>query len=198
MTAADAAASERTRSRQPGGVPAAGELPAGDATAGCAVCGCRPAQPHEGLPPGRAGLLLAWLAGNYRRPLRAAEIAAAAGLSVRALQATCQRECGRAPFRLLTDIRLHDARLALTTSEPAPRSVAEVAARLASPPGSAGSPLPTAAATGCPRHHRQDHPGPARHPASRAARARSRAGYPAAGPVRDHGRHSLPETPFRR
>ena len=94
---------------------------------GCPVCGCQPAQPHPGLPPGRPGLLLAWLAGNYHRPLRAAEIAAAAGLSVRALQATCQREFGRTPFQLLTDIRLHHARLALTTSEPQPGSVAEVA-----------------------------------------------------------------------
>jgi AraC-like DNA-binding protein len=103
-------------------------LPAGPAAGGCLVCGCRPALPHPGLPAGPAGLLLAWLAGNYPRPgLRAAEMAAAAGLSVRRLQALCQREWDRTPSQLLTEIRLHRARLALTTTVPAPGSVAEVA-----------------------------------------------------------------------
>jgi AraC-like DNA-binding protein len=106
--------------------PVAGTPAARDA-AGCPVCGCQPAPPHPGLPPGRPGLVLAWLADNYRQPLRVAEIAAAAGLSVRALQATCRREFGRTPHQLLTDIRLHHAHLALTTSVPAPRSVAEAA-----------------------------------------------------------------------
>ena len=179
--------------------PPAGELPAGDATAGCPVCGCRPAQPHPGLPPGRAGLLLAWLAGNYRRPLRAAEIAAAAGLSVRALQATCQRESGRAPFRLLTDIRLHHARLALTTSEPQPGSVAEVAR-------SAGF---TTRLTRFAAAYRRRYgtppaitapitPGPARHPASRAARAAFPRWVPGGWP-RTRPRQAQPAAaPFRR
>jgi AraC-like DNA-binding protein len=103
-------------------------LPAEQAAAGCPVCGCRPAGPHPGLPPGPLGLLLAWLAGNYCRPgLRAGEMAAAAGVSVRRLQVLCQREWGRTPFRLLAEIRLHRARLALTSSVPALCSVAEVA-----------------------------------------------------------------------
>jgi AraC-like DNA-binding protein len=102
--------------------------PAAGGTPGCPVCGCRPAGRHPGLPPGPPGLLLAWLAGNYHRPgLRAAEMAAAAGVSVRRLQAICQREWARTPFQLLTEIRLHRARLALTSTVPAPCSVTEVA-----------------------------------------------------------------------
>jgi len=102
--------------------------PAAGGDPGCPVCGCRPARPHPGLPSGKAGLLLAWLAGYYRRPgLRAGEMAAAAGLSIRRLRVLCQRERGRAPFRLLAGICLHRARLALTSTVPAPGSVAEVA-----------------------------------------------------------------------
>jgi AraC-like DNA-binding protein len=108
-----------------------GTLPADPAAGGdpgCPVCGCGPARPHPGLPSRAPGLLLAWLAGNYHRPgLRAGEMAAAAGLSVRRLQFACQREWGRTPFQLLAGICLHRARLALTSSVPAPGSVAEVA-----------------------------------------------------------------------
>jgi len=197
VTAADAAASEAAGAAGSlDAFPPAGELPAGDATAGCPVCGCRPAQPHPGLPPGRPGLLLAWLAGNYRRPLRAAEIAAAAGLSVRALQATCQREFGRTPFQLLTDIRLHHARLALTTSEPAPRSVAEVAL-------SAGFTTRVSRFAAAYRRRygmppaitARITPGPHDIPPAVLRGQHSRAGHPAAGPVPDHGRHSLPGRP---
>jgi AraC-like DNA-binding protein/endonuclease/exonuclease/phosphatase family metal-dependent hydrolase len=193
VTAADAAAGAAGSLEA---FPPAGELPAGDATAGCPVCGCRPAQPHPGLPPGRAGLLLAWLAGNYRRPLRAAEIAAAAGLSVRALQATCQREFGRTPFQLLTDIRLHHARLALTTSEPQPGSVAEVAR-------SAGFATRLTRFTAAYRRRYGTPPvitariTPGLHdiPPATPCGQHSRAGCPAAGPVPDRGRHSLPRRP---
>jgi AraC-like DNA-binding protein len=111
-----------------GQIPAAGEPGTGPAAAGCPVCGCQPAQPHPGLPAGRTGLLLAWLASNYHRPgLRAGEMAAAAGVSIRVLQATCKRDLGTTPRQLLTDIRLHHAHLRLTSLGPAPRSVAEVA-----------------------------------------------------------------------
>lgn len=112
-----------------GQAPAAGEPGPGPAAAGCPVCGCQPAQPHPGLPAGRTGLLLAWLASNYRQPgLRVAEMAAAAGVSSRVLQATCKRDLGKTPCQLLADIRLHHAHLRLTGGlGPVPRSVAEVA-----------------------------------------------------------------------
>jgi len=96
--------------------------PAGDH--GCPLCGCPPRmQPAR---PGRAGLLVAWLADNYARPLRSADMAQAIGLSVRAMEATCRREFGRTPHQLLTGIRLQRAHLLLTG--PAPRSYTEVAA----------------------------------------------------------------------
>ena len=110
------------------GLSGSSALPAGPAAASCLVCGCRPALPHPSLPSGPAGLLLAWLAGNYCRPgLRAGEMAAAAGVSVRRLQALCRREWDRTPLQLLAEIRLHRARLALTSTVPGPGSVAEVA-----------------------------------------------------------------------
>jgi len=122
------AAPRAAASAGPGG---SGTLPADPAAGGdpgCPVCGCRPARPHPGLPSGKAGLLLAWLTGYYRRPgLRAGEMAAAAGLSIRRLQVLYQRERGRTPFRLLAGICLHRACLGLTSSVPAPGSVAEVA-----------------------------------------------------------------------
>jgi transcriptional regulator GlxA family with amidase domain len=71
--------------------------------------------------------LVAWLADNYARPcLRSADMAQAIGVSVRALQATCQREFGPTPQQLLAGIRLQRAHLLLTG--PAPPSLAEVAA----------------------------------------------------------------------
>jgi len=109
-------------------ITAAGEPGAGQAAVCCPVCGCQPARPHPGLPAGRTGLLLAWLAGNYcRSGLRVAEMAAAAGVSIRVLQATCKRDFGRTPLQLLADVRLHHAHLRLTGLGPAPRSVAQVA-----------------------------------------------------------------------
>ena len=50
---------------------------------------------------------MAWPADNYAGPsLRSAGMAQAIGVSVRALQATCQREFGLSPHQLLTGIRL--------------------------------------------------------------------------------------------
>jgi transcriptional regulator GlxA family with amidase domain len=91
----------------------------------CAGCPQRP--PHPARPAGRAELLLAWLTEKYARPsLRSAGMAQAIGVSVRALQATCQREFGVTPHQLLTAIRLQRAHLLLTG--PAPPPLAEVAA----------------------------------------------------------------------
>jgi AraC family carnitine catabolism transcriptional activator len=46
---------------------------------------------------------------------------------VRRLQVICRRDFGRTPVQLLADIRLHRARLALTSPGAAPDSLAEVA-----------------------------------------------------------------------
>jgi AraC-like DNA-binding protein len=112
-----------------GQAPAARAMTAQEPAAGCPVCGCQPDRaPHPDLPAGRAARLVAWLADNCHRPgLRVGEIAAAAGLSTRRLQAICQRDFGRTPMQLLAEIRLHRAHLALTGPHPAPRSLAKVA-----------------------------------------------------------------------
>ena len=95
---------------------------------GCPVCGCQPPRARPVLPAGPATRLVAWLAENYhRRGLRAGEIAAAAGVSVRRLQVICRRDFGRTPMQLLADIRLHRVHLALTGPGAAPGSIAEVA-----------------------------------------------------------------------
>jgi AraC-like DNA-binding protein len=110
-------------------VPAVVAVTACEPATRCPVCGCQTNRAaHPGLPAGRQAMLMAWLADNYHRPgLRAGEIAAAAGVSVRRLQAICQRDFGRTPMQLLADIRLHRAHLALASPQAAPRTVAEVA-----------------------------------------------------------------------
>lgn len=96
----------------------------------CPVCGCTPAVPHP-PPAGPVSVPLAWLAGHHQQPgLRVADIAAAAGISPRRLQALCKQHFGCSPMRLLAGIRMHHAHLALTGRAPAPASIAE-AARLA-------------------------------------------------------------------
>jgi AraC-like DNA-binding protein len=105
------------------------QAPAGDhGRHGCPLCGCPPRM-HPARPSRRAELLVAWLADHYARPsLRSADMAQAIGLSVRALEATCQREFGRTPHQLLTGIRLQRAHLLLTGLGSAPPSLAEAAA----------------------------------------------------------------------
>ncbi len=98
----------------------------------CPVCGSTPQVPALGaLPPDRMRVLLDWLADNYNRPgLRAGDIAEAAGVSPRRLQAICKQRFGCTPMRLLAEIRMRHAHLALTGQAPGPAAIAE-AARLA-------------------------------------------------------------------
>lgn len=99
----------------------------------CPVCGCAPQLLHSGPPSsGRLSLLLDWLASNHQTPgLRAGDIAAAAGISPRQLQAICKRRFGCTPMHLLAGIRMHRAHMALTGQEqPAAATIAD-AARIA-------------------------------------------------------------------
>lgn len=96
--------------------------------AGCPVCGCQPPGQHRTLPRLHGELLVAWLAANYQRPgIEVSEIAAAAGLSVRRLQAVSKRDFGRTPLQLLADVRLYQADQMLNGDPGAPRSLAGVA-----------------------------------------------------------------------
>jgi AraC-like DNA-binding protein len=98
----------------------------------CPACGSAPQVPQPGPPlPDRAALLLDWLAENHQAPgLRVGDIAAAAGISARRLQAICKQHFSRTPIQLLADIRMHHAHTALTGPGPAPASIAD-AARIA-------------------------------------------------------------------
>ena len=107
---------------------------AGD-PAGCPVCGApapaSPAGPSAvAAPPipGRTAQILTWMTGNcHRADVTAAEIAEVAGVSVRRLQAIFRHDLGRSPLRVLADMRLHRAHLALTGRAPAPASLGEAA-----------------------------------------------------------------------
>lgn len=105
-----------------GGAP---EAPA----ACCQVCGCQPPMQHRALSRLHRELPVAWLAADYQRPgIRVSEIAGAAGLSVRRLQAVSKRDFGRTPLQLLPEIRLYRADQMLTGEPaPAPRTLAEAA-----------------------------------------------------------------------
>lgn len=98
----------------------------------CPVCGCPPEVPHPGpAPPERMGLLLDWLNANHHRDdVRVADIAAAAGVSQRRLQAICKNLFGRTPTALLADVRMTHVHRALHGQEPAPASLGD-AARMA-------------------------------------------------------------------
>jgi transcriptional regulator GlxA family with amidase domain len=69
------------------------------------------------------------MAANCHRDVTAAEVAEAAGISKRRLQAVFKRDYGRSPLRLMADMRLHRVHLALTGRAPAPASLAEAAAQ---------------------------------------------------------------------
>lgn len=109
----------------------------GGPTACCPVCGApaefpppspQPLPPHVIRTAERTARVLAWMAANcHRTDVTAAEIAETAGLSVRRLEAVCKRDFGSSPLRLMADMRLHRAHLALTGRAPAPASLAEAA-----------------------------------------------------------------------
>jgi AraC-like DNA-binding protein len=72
-----------------------------------------------------------YISDNADQPLTVAEIAAAARLSVRALQAGFRREFGTTPVAYLREVRLEAARADLVKADPTQEQVAEVARRWA-------------------------------------------------------------------
>ncbi|WP_433334709.1 AraC family transcriptional regulator [Spirillospora sp. CA-294931] len=75
-----------------------------------------------------AGLIRDWVHANHHRPIGVGDIAAAAGIGVRQLQAVCRHQWGVTPTQLLRGIRLDHARAALLRSRPGPRAISEAAA----------------------------------------------------------------------
>lgn len=71
---------------------------------------------------------LAWMAANcHRNAVKVADIAEAVGLGTRALEAAFQKDLGRGPVRMMTDMRLHRVHLALSGQGPALASLDEAA-----------------------------------------------------------------------
>ncbi|MFC4911855.1 AraC family transcriptional regulator [Actinomadura gamaensis] len=68
-----------------------------------------------------------WVRAHHREPIGVTDIAAAAGIGVRQLQAVCRAEWGVTPVQFLRDVRLDHARAALLAAEPKPGVVAAVA-----------------------------------------------------------------------
>ncbi|TYB49131.1 AraC family transcriptional regulator [Actinomadura chibensis] len=86
------------------------------------------AEPPPARPPHRlAGVIRDWVEAHHRSPIGVADIASAAGIGVRQLQAICHDEWGMTPTQLLRGIRLDHARTALLAASPGPRTVTEVA-----------------------------------------------------------------------
>ncbi|WP_181429232.1 helix-turn-helix domain-containing protein [Curtobacterium sp. MCSS17_008] len=87
-------------------------------------------EPADGPPDGPVATLdraKAYMYAHFARPLSAAEIAAAADVSVRTLQETFQRQEGTTPTAFLRDLRLDKARLALQLADARETSVSVVA-----------------------------------------------------------------------
>lgn len=72
---------------------------------------------------------LDYIEANLTRPLRLADIAVAAGISVRALQNKFQKEVGRTPVQFILDQRLLRAHQDLVSDRHAAETVAEIATR---------------------------------------------------------------------
>lgn len=85
------------------------------------------AEPPAPAPHRLAGMIREWVEANHHRPIGVTDIAAAAGISVRQLQAICQDQWGVTPTRLLRGVRLDHARDALLTARPGPRTVTDIA-----------------------------------------------------------------------
>jgi AraC-like DNA-binding protein len=79
------------------------------------------------LPGYLAPLIRDWLHSNFRQPIGVADIAAAAGISIRQLQITCRRTWGQTPTQLLRGLRLDHARSRLETSQPGQVTIPAVA-----------------------------------------------------------------------
>ncbi|MCP2336106.1 AraC family transcriptional regulator [Actinomadura rupiterrae] len=74
-----------------------------------------------------AGFIEDWVRAHHAEPIGVTDIAAAAGIGVRQLQAVCRAEWGVTPVQFLRDVRLDHARAALLAAEPKPGAVAAIA-----------------------------------------------------------------------
>ncbi|TDB83250.1 AraC family transcriptional regulator [Actinomadura sp. KC216] len=85
------------------------------------------AEPEDRPSHRLAGVIREWVEAHHHQPIGVTDIAAAAGVGVRQLQAICQDEWGLTPTRLLRGIRLDHARAALLAAAPGPRTVTAAA-----------------------------------------------------------------------
>ncbi|MVZ99304.1 helix-turn-helix domain-containing protein [Actinomadura sp. LD22] len=85
------------------------------------------AEPPRRVPHHLAGFIREWVEAHHDRPIGASDIAAAAGIGVRQLQAICRAQWGLTPTRLLRGVRLDHARAALRSAAPGRRTVSDVA-----------------------------------------------------------------------
>ncbi|MGH3242919.1 MAG: AraC family transcriptional regulator [Spirillospora sp.] len=84
--------------------------------------------PPQDRPPHRlAKVIREWVEAHHHRPIGVTDIAAAAGVGVRQLQAICRDQWGLTPTQLLRGVRLDHARAALIDAPPGPRTVTDVA-----------------------------------------------------------------------
>jgi len=90
-----------------------------------------PALPPAVLLPRRARLRAAveFVHAHVHEPITVSDIAEAAGLSVRAVQETFQRNLGRTPMAYLLEVRLEQVRVELLRADPATTTVQQVARR---------------------------------------------------------------------
>ncbi|MEU9020988.1 helix-turn-helix transcriptional regulator [Actinomadura sp. NPDC048394] len=85
------------------------------------------AEPPRRAPHHLAGFIREWVEAHHDRPIGASDIAAAAGIGVRQLQAICRAQWGLTPTQLLRGVRLDRARAALRSSGPGRRTVSDAA-----------------------------------------------------------------------
>lgn len=88
-----------------------------------------PAPGTPDVPSGSLRDALDYIAANLARPLTLADVAAAAGISVRVLQNRFRREVGRTPVQFIIDQRLTRVHQDLISDDHAHASIAEIATR---------------------------------------------------------------------
>ncbi|HWV85108.1 MAG TPA: helix-turn-helix domain-containing protein [Capillimicrobium sp.] len=87
------------------------------------------AAPSASAGPGAVRRARAFIDANADRPLTVADVAAEAGVGVRALQQAFRRALGLSPTEYLRQVRLRAAHRELLDADPATTTVADVAAR---------------------------------------------------------------------
>nr|WP_237418318.1 helix-turn-helix domain-containing protein [Actinomadura rayongensis] len=68
-----------------------------------------------------------WLEAHHQQPIGVADIAAAAGVSIRQLQVVCKEHWGQTPVQLLRGIRLDHARREILSGRSEFRRIGDVA-----------------------------------------------------------------------